>query len=1076
MLPKMRTHVLKMVCILVDVLEDRHREWFTGAREHTAMQCYSGDGTPVRLQKQVKFRVFGKQKQRRGKSTKEFYIQLSFYRYMNNLGVPLTSIRFAPPLALTKGLGADAQFAAGCQFSKTLREQGHRGLVINGYIFDRKGIDKLARLYHNRHKRMEHKWGKSESDVWVLQLSEWTIVQGCALHDMHNALKWSMYTTFSTPELIKDTWIVFQSVRNSFEDLQGHICLWLLQHVSFVENARLPPPHELAEFWTVLGLPADKVDHFSTKMRLCFDPATGILYASSAWLASEEDNVMKELTGVLLWFMECKSFSESRWATMRSNSEMMIGAIAVGFRSLVNFVRKQPNMLHESLSGFDKLDSRQMRFLICSMLVGKPIDRALLMLMKDNRLAMTAESIEAALEEELKIIEEISLQVWERLASLCHDGTTGQWLRTNCIRAAHVAVAFVYWRVLDSVNQLPWTLARGDQDANLTELLAGDEPDEEIAQKIYVALKRGVVSRQKIKQGLTLLLSLPWTTLTAEQAHAALSLIRKCHSEIGEEQAVCRAFLALTNKILPHLTVHEIEVKAILEEMKKLKRQNPNMSRPQNIYVQDLIALSNDLEARKKAECQDPLRAQKILRKSTEYYDKLSDERKSSYVSRNEQARQAKYVQIAKKRDEARERMRKVKVLMDEERRKTPAFQFNAARLPPAYERVIADRWTSHMYSEKNCAERIKKIMEAPPPSGVDIPPVPIEEMADRPDWFDVVCNRREEFVGCAFAFGEGDDITYNEFLFARQANPRMISFRTLNAIPAPPLSALALDDPSPWMHKFESPVGSYHRWDTIEAIQEGESVSIIPELEQLGRRQLASGHPAIPIDDFIASLPVKPGSDKPETGKAASSSSRGVTKEYAERFPWMVKKVAGIGFKHTPAIDEGDDVPDILEREVKAKMDDDEVDAYHDEIELKKEEWAELGIGVMGKAFRLSMRKGRFCMEKTGMAFNACMGQASGEKVLEFCDKYGLSTAKRYATLLFGEKPAILFARTWCHKMAYFYDIYLAQESTGYHFTQADIEGYEEPDDFRNIVGEFLEHPRKAARVIEFRSIAPSE
>ena len=623
-------NVLKMVCILADVLEDQNRKWLAGAREHPAMQCYSGDGTPVKLQKQVQFRVFGKKKQRRGKSTKEFYIQLSCFRYMSNLGVPVTSILFAPPLALTKGLGADAMYAAGCKFSKTLREQGHRGLVINGYIFDRKGIDKLSRLYHARHKRMERKWGKSESEAWVLQLTEWTIVQGCALHDMHNALKWAMYTTFQSPELIKDTWIVFQSVRNSFDDLQSHICLWLLQGVAFVENDRLPPPDELAEFWTVLGLPADKIDHFSTKMRLWLDPATGILYASSAWVASEEDNVMQELTGVLLWFMECKSFSESRWATMRSNSQMMMGAIAVGFQSLVKFVRKQPNMLHEHLSGFDKLDSRQMRFLICSMIVGRPIDRALLMVMKDNRLAMTAEAIDAALEEELETIEQFSLKVWERLASLCHDGTTGKSLRTYCIRAAHVAVAFVHWRVLDAVNQLPWLLARGDQDANLTELLAGEEPEEEIAQKIYVALKRGVVSRQKIIQGLLLLLQLPWTTLTTEQAHAALSIIRKSHSEIGGEQAVCRAFLALVNKILPKPTMHEQEVNKILAEMKSLKRQNPNMCRPFNVYVQDLVALSNDLEARKQEGSHNPERIRKVIRRGSAVFDTISDERKSS--------------------------------------------------------------------------------------------------------------------------------------------------------------------------------------------------------------------------------------------------------------------------------------------------------------------------------------------------------------------------------------------------------------------------------------------------------------
>ena len=65
---------------------------------------------------------------------------------------------------MTKGLGADAQYSVGTRFSKTLRQRGHRGFVVNGYVFDRKGYGKLKRMYEARHKTMESRFGDTEEE------------------------------------------------------------------------------------------------------------------------------------------------------------------------------------------------------------------------------------------------------------------------------------------------------------------------------------------------------------------------------------------------------------------------------------------------------------------------------------------------------------------------------------------------------------------------------------------------------------------------------------------------------------------------------------------------------------------------------------------------------------------------------------------------------------------------------------------------------------------------------------------------------------------------------------------------
>ena len=107
-----------------------------------------------------------------------------------------------------------------------------------------------------------------------------------------------------------------------------------------------------------------------------------------------------------------------------------------------------------------------------------------------------------------------------------------------------------------------------------------------------------------------------------------------------------------------------------------------------------------------------------------------------------------------------------------------------------------------------------------------------------------------------------------------------------------------------------------------------------------------------------------------------------------------MMKPLPEIGFKFKgPKQD--DDMIDILDRELKAKMDVEEVEDVHHALDLKAQEWEDEGIGLPG-VFRLSMRKGQFCMDKTGKAFNACMASASGHEAEAFCAQYNLPLAKR--------------------------------------------------------------------------------
>ena len=50
----------------------------------------------------------------------------------------------------------------------------------------------------------------------LLELLDWAVGTGCALHDCHNSLKWGLHAHFNDAELMKDLYITIQSGRDAF--------------------------------------------------------------------------------------------------------------------------------------------------------------------------------------------------------------------------------------------------------------------------------------------------------------------------------------------------------------------------------------------------------------------------------------------------------------------------------------------------------------------------------------------------------------------------------------------------------------------------------------------------------------------------------------------------------------------------------------------------------------------------------------------------------------------------------------------------------------------------------------------
>ena len=81
---------------------------------------------------------------------------------------------------------------------------------------------------------------------------------GCCNHDAHRALKWALHYQFLDKELLKNCFIVVQSLRNAYDLLYQHLAMWVVSKVKF--TASPASPGELSILWTALGVEPEWVE------------------------------------------------------------------------------------------------------------------------------------------------------------------------------------------------------------------------------------------------------------------------------------------------------------------------------------------------------------------------------------------------------------------------------------------------------------------------------------------------------------------------------------------------------------------------------------------------------------------------------------------------------------------------------------------------------------------------------------------------------------------------------------------------------------------------------------------------
>ena len=196
----------------------------------TSKSC---DGTPLTIRHRSSLvQPGGKRVRISGKECQEILVANQFIRCDMGAGEgSRTRVLLAEPTPLIHGKSVPAILLACRQHWRRLRQLGHFGCAVEHYCWDRAGITALEQQTRQWHAQQPLPEVPPGMDPEIVRLSEFVCVTACALHDAHNALKWSMAGPFSDKDLVRDSFIAFESLRRSTDILSDNIHQWIGRHL-----------------------------------------------------------------------------------------------------------------------------------------------------------------------------------------------------------------------------------------------------------------------------------------------------------------------------------------------------------------------------------------------------------------------------------------------------------------------------------------------------------------------------------------------------------------------------------------------------------------------------------------------------------------------------------------------------------------------------------------------------------------------------------------------------------------------------------------------------------------------------
>ena len=194
----------------------------------------------------------------------------------------------------------------------------------------------------------------------------------------------------------------------------------------------------------------------------------------------------------MLQVCKLQLFTLSRWATVGASCRSLIASALVGMLPLAQHCRRRKVFSDYYLGGIQHWSTQVQSLCIRAAVAGHPPNAALLIVLEDDRLCMNFPEVKVAMCEEICYVEGLSEGFWMILNSLTSHTGGSLGIRSDCVTACYVSLAFAEYRIHQVLDEPLWTFVRADLDVGLAELRSSDDnPPDEVLTKAWKLLRLG---------------------------------------------------------------------------------------------------------------------------------------------------------------------------------------------------------------------------------------------------------------------------------------------------------------------------------------------------------------------------------------------------------------------------------------------------------------------------------------------------------------------------------------------------------------------------------------------------------
>ena len=242
---------LRVLAVLVEsgkaFLKRRAESFIKALDDRPLLMSYSGDGTPIKTKTSASFSSDGTTVIRCGSGSQEYYVHNCFLMCMSTdrklSGVAILD----EPRPMTNGKASPACASFAREMLPKPRELGHGGVLIRHLTFDRAMYSAVCRILRRVFVKEAIKYVNLQLDApaLLLYMLDWTVTTPCSFHDTHKSFFMGMRAYLSNEDLLKNTYIFIESLRNSYRLIMEQCPPWVWQVVTFKDPEELDNPDDL---------------------------------------------------------------------------------------------------------------------------------------------------------------------------------------------------------------------------------------------------------------------------------------------------------------------------------------------------------------------------------------------------------------------------------------------------------------------------------------------------------------------------------------------------------------------------------------------------------------------------------------------------------------------------------------------------------------------------------------------------------------------------------------------------------------------------------------------------------------